>query len=288
MNVVLITGMLAAGKSIALRAFEDMDYYVIDNMPPSLIRSFLNLQRDTGVSQNAAFVIDMRAESYFSELYEAIDYLKNSEEFLFTMLYVDANDEALISRYKLNRRRHILMEGDENVQETIRRERAMLSPLKDMADYYIDTSETTDAQFRRKVLHIYEGARGDSRRFIVNIISFGFKYTLPKDADIVFDVRFAPNPFHEEDLRHFSGLDERVAAYVTQREETEKFLSMAFDMITYLLPYYEKDGKSQLIIGVGCTGGRHRSVAIAAKLSEMLSGDEVYVVLSHRDIEKEN
>ncbi|MBR5995438.1 MAG: RNase adapter RapZ [Eubacteriaceae bacterium] len=288
MNVVLITGMLSAGKTISLRVFEDIGYYVIDNMPPSLIRPFISLAKESGKQQDTAFVIDMRAESYFSELKEAVEYLRSSKDFTFTILYIDADDETLIARYKTSRRRHSLMKGSESMQATIRRERELLEPFKDMADYYIDTSATTESQFREKIRSIFEGAESIARRFIVNVVSFGFKYTLPRDADIVFDVRFAPNPFYIEELKHTNGLNPDTAAYVLDKEETRRFLRMAFDMISYLLPFYEKEGKSQLVIAVGCTGGKHRSVAIAERLGEMLSGKDVYVAVSHRDMDKDN
>ena len=285
MKVVLITGMLASGKSIALRVFQDMDYYVIDNMPPSLIPRFMELAASaTPKIDKVAFVIDIRAEGLFKDIDEAIEYLR--EATIFDMLFIDASDEVLISRYKLNRRRHITFEQD-RISEAIRKEREMLEPLREAANYIIDTSATTEAELKEKIHEIYDESGEGTTKFLINISSFGFKYGILSDADMVFDARFAPNPFYIPELKPLSGLDERVSGYVLRFPETRTFLDKIRELIDYLIPYYKKEGKTQLIIGIGCSGGRHRSGAIAEALKETLSDPSLSVIAEHRDLERD-
>ncbi len=287
MKVVLITGMLASGKSIALRVFQDLGYYVIDNMPPSLIQPFLKLASNSSPKiEKAAFVVDVRAEGFFKDINAAIDFLE--ENTLFDILFIDAEDEVLLSRYKLNRRRHIAFDED-RISEAINKERQRLAPLKEKADYYIDTSKLTEAKLKKRIHEIYDDAGESEARFLINVTSFGFKYGILTDADMVFDARFAPNPYYIEELKPLSGLDESVASYVFGFEETNEFLAKITDLIVFLLPFFEKEGKTQLVVGVGCSGGRHRSVAISEKLANALSDStDCIVICEHRDIEKDN
>lgn len=283
MKVVLITGMLASGKSIALRVFQDMDYYVIDNMPPSLIPKFLDLATNTTPAiDKVAFVIDIRAEGLFKDIDEAIDYLK--ETTIFDILFIDANDEVLLSRYKLNRRRHIAFDND-RIGEAIRKERALLAPLREMSNYIIDTSLMTESEMKLKIHEIYDESGDGKTRFLINIMSFGFKYGIPSDADMVFDARFAPNPYYIPELKPLCGLDKAVSDYVMSFDETVSFLDRITDMIRFLLPYYIREGKTQLVIAVGCSGGRHRSVALAEGLKNALDDGDISVICEHRDLE---
>lgn len=285
MKVVLITGMLASGKSIALRVFQDMDYYVIDNMPPSLIPPFLQLAVNTKPKiEKVAFVVDVRAEGFFNSINETIKYLDDNT--IFDILYIDASDEVLLSRYKLNRRRHIAFDND-RISEAIRKERDKLQILKNQADYIIDTTNLKESEFKAKIHEIYDGEDGSERKFLLNITSFGFKYGILKDADLVFDARFAPNPYYLDELKPKSGLDEEVRNYVLSFSETQTFIDKIVDMLNYLLPFYIKEGKTQLIVGIGCSGGRHRSVAITEELKERLEKIDCTIITDHRDIDKD-
>ena len=285
MKVVLITGMLASGKSIALRVFQDMDYYVIDNMPPSLIPPFLQLAVNTKPKiEKVAFVVDVRAEGFFSSINDTVKYLDDNT--VFDILYIDASDEVLLSRYKLNRRRHIAFDND-RISEAIRKEREQLEPLRNQADYIIDTTGLKEAEFKAKIHEIYDEEGLGRRRFLLNITSFGFKYGILKDADLVFDARFAPNPYYLDELKPLSGLDDKVSNYVLSFDETQEFIEKITDMITYLLPFFIKEGKTQLVVGIGCSGGRHRSVAIAEELKERLLGTDCHIITDHRDLDKD-
>lgn len=287
MKVVLITGMLASGKSIALRVFQDLGYYVIDNMPPSLIQPFLKLASSSSPKiEKAAFVVDVRAEGFFKDINSAIEFLE--ENTLFDILFIDARDEVLLSRYKLNRRRHIAFDED-RISEAINKERQRLAPLKEKADYYIDTSKLTEARLKKRIHEIYDDAGEVEARFLINVTSFGFKYGILTDADMVFDARFAPNPYYIDELKPLSGLDGSVADYVFDFEETNVFLNRITELIVFLLPFFEREGKTQLVLGVGCSGGRHRSVAISERLAQNLSkATDCIVICEHRDIEKDN
>ena len=228
----------------------------------------------------------MRAEGFFKDINAAIDFLE--ENTLFDILFIDAKDEVLLSRYKLNRRRHIAFDED-RISEAVNKERQRLAPLKERADYYIDTSKLSEAKLKKRIHEIYDDAGESEAKFLINVTSFGFKYGILTDADMVFDARFAPNPYYIEELKPLSGIDKSVADYVFDFEETKEFLAKITDLVVFLLPYFEKEGKTQLVVGVGCSGGRHRSVAISEKLAKNLSeSTECIVICEHRDIEKDN
>lgn len=284
MRVILVTGMLASGKSIALRLFQDLGYFCIDNLPPSLIKPFIELtQKSEPQIHKVALVIDARGEAFFSELENALEFLENNTDC--EILYVDAIDEVLIQRYKLMRRRHLMAEN-ERIEETIRKEREMLSSLREKANYIIDTSYTKDNQFKMKLLSIYSGNES-SKKMVINIVSFGFKYGILKDGDLIFDVRFLPNPYYDDRLKYLTGLNENVQQYVLGFEESTEFIKRLYDMIEFLLPCYKKEGKSQLIVGIGCSGGRHRSVTIAEELAKKFLSEDLIVSIEHRDINKD-
>ena len=230
--------------------------------------------------------MDVRAEGFFKDINAAIDFLE--ENTLFDILFIDAKDEVLLSRYKLNRRRHIAFDED-RISEAVNKERQRLAPLKERADYYIDTSKLSEAKLKKRIHEIYDDAGESEAKFLINVTSFGFKYGILTDADMVFDARFAPNPYYIEELKPLSGIDKSVADYVFDFEETKEFLAKITDLVVFLLPYFEKEGKTQLVVGVGCSGGRHRSVAISEKLAKNLSeSTECIVICEHRDIEKDN
>lgn len=284
MNVILVTGMLASGKSIALRVFQDLGYYCIDNLPPSLIISFVELAKKSEPQiDKVAFVVDARGEAFFHDLDKAMLYLQSETDC--EILYVDANDEVLIQRYKLMRRKHLMSEH-ERIEETILRERKTLEPLRKIANYFIDTSVTKDKEFKQKIYDMFSADSGKIE-FVVNVVSFGFKYGILKDADIVYDVRFLPNPYYIAELKNQTGLDENVRNYVFDFDETNIFIEKTCDLFQFLIPCFAKEGKSQLIVGIGCSGGRHRSVAVANEIGKRLLAMNYIVTVEHRDSYKD-
>ncbi len=280
MKVILVTGMLASGKSIALRVLQDLGYYCIDNLPPSLIISFIELTKKSEPRiDKVALVVDMRGEAFFSELDNAMIYLQAETEC--EILFVDADDEVLIQRYKLMRRRHIMAES-ERIEETILRERKILEPLRKIADYFIDTSNLKEKSLKDKLLKYFSDT-DQTKHFILNIVSFGFKYGILKDADMVFDARFLPNPYYHEALKHLTGLDPKVQNYVMGFDESKEFVERIYEFVAFLLPFYKREGRAQLVLGLGCSGGRHRSVTLAEMLAKKFNEQEATVTIEHRD-----
>ncbi len=283
MQVVLISGMLAAGKSIALRVIQDLGYYCVDNMPISLIKEFIELLRQReDAPEKVGLVIDMRGEVFFNELEDALQYLNETTDL--KTVFVDAKDDVLIQRYKTQRRRHIMSDG-ERLSVTIKRERALVNSIKNISDYVFDTSETTDNEFRAKLLEVLDTSDKDRLRAV--IVSFGFKYGIPKDADYIFDVRFIKNPYHVPELRHMTGLDKEVADYISSFDETTEFTEKISSLLDYIIPRFYEDGRRQLIIAFGCTGGRHRSVYFAQSMKELALKYTNNVIIEHRDILKD-
>ncbi len=283
MQVILISGMLAAGKSIALRVIQDLGYYCVDNMPISLIKDFVELLRTKDdAPEKVGFVIDMRGEVFFEQLDEALQYLNENTDL--KTVFVDAKDDVLIQRYKTQRRRHIMSDG-ERLSLTIKKERSLVNPIKNISDYVFDTSETTDNEFRAKLLEVLDTSSMDRLR--VAIVSFGFKYGIPKDADYIFDVRFIKNPYHDPSLRHMTGLDSQVADYIASFSETEEFTGKIASLLEYIIPRFYEDGRRQLIIAFGCTGGRHRSVYFADLMKNLALKYTNNVIVEHRDIQKD-
>lgn len=284
MRFVIVTGMSGAGKSSALKMLEDNNYFCVDNLPIELILKFaeLTFQTKTGHERNVALGIDIRSGQALGELDKVLKEMKQ-EHYQYEILFLDANDDILIKRFKETRRAHPLMpEG--RVDEGIKNERKQLEFLRKQADYIIDTSRLLTRELRMKIEDIYFKNK-EYKNLFVTILSFGFKYGIPTDADLVFDVRFMPNPYYVEGLRHKTGNEEEVQKYVMNSEVSAIFMEKLLDMISFLIPNYVKEGKNQLVIGVGCTGGKHRSVTVANELYDRLSKDEnLGIKVAHRDI----
>lgn len=282
-HVIIITGMSGAGKSVAMRSFEDMGYFCIDNLPPALLSKFIELIEDSrGKINKIALVMDLRGRDFFASLIDAIVDLNRYSWLKAQILFLEANDTTLVRRYKEARRSHPLAPSQAPLTG-IKKERKMLETLKGHANLIIDTSDLKPLELRDKIQNHFMQQSNDS--FIVNVISFGYKYGIPIDADLVFDIRFLPNPHYIETLRPKTGLEEDVATYVLQWQETKEFLEKIIDLLSFMLPHYKREGKSQLIIAIGCTGGKHRSVAIAEYLGKVFAKD-YFTRISHRDIEK--
>lgn len=267
LQIVIITGMSGAGKTVAMQSFEDMGFFCIDNMPPSLIPKFWELIRETGKLTRIALVIDLRSRSFFNEIQDMLIQLDNTEIIDTSILFLDASDEELVSRYKETRRTHpMAMNG--LITEGIRKERALLEEMKSESQFVLDTTDLTPRQLREKIMREFKTI--DTHTFRVELVSFGFKYGLPIDADIVMDVRFLPNPHYIDELRPLTGQDTPVYDYVMSFQETEEFYQKLIDLLTTILPGYKKEGKNNLTIAIGCTGGQHRSVAITERLGKDL------------------
>lgn len=281
MEVVIITGMSGAGKSASSDIFEDLGYYTLDNMPPSLLLSFIDLTTKSKKKINKiACVVDIRGGEFFADLMKSITLLKN-QSIDVKILYLDASDEILIRRYKEHRRPHPLALNG-NISQGIFNERELLSEVRNSADSIINTSNLTLGELRRKILSAFSLKDVDTK-LAISVVSFGFKHGILLDADLVFDVRFLPNPYYIEELKKSSGLNTDIKDYVFGFEEANEFLDKLVDMMEFLIPKYSKEGKTNLVIGIGCTGGKHRSVAIAQALTTRLEGNGEKVYVSHRD-----
>ena len=286
MRFVIVTGMSGAGKSTALNFLEDSGYYCADNLPVPLISKFVELlMLPDNEIEKAALGVDVRTGHSFDELGEVLDGLKDMGV-TYEVLFLESSDEVLIKRYKETRRIHPLA-GDGRVDVGIAREREALKPVKQRADYIFDTSQTLTRELKASLDKIFINNK-DYKNLFVTIVSFGFKYGIPIDADLVFDVRFLPNPYYFEELKHLSGNDRKVRDYVMSFKEADEFLDKLVDMLSFLMPNYIIEGKNQLVIAIGCTGGKHRSVTLANALYDRLSGHEDYgFKIEHRDIEKD-
>lgn len=282
-NLLIITGMSGAGKTVASQSLEDLGFFCVDNLPPLLIPKFAELiEQSGGRIQKVALVIDLRGREFFDTLSDALAQLDEMKRIHYQILFLDSSNHALVRRYKETRRRHPL--APEGLPlEGIEAERKMLEELKGRANLIVDSSHLKPAQLKEKITNYFSTV--DSK-LTVNITSFGFKYGIPIDADLVFDVRFLPNPHYVDELRPKTGLDEQVSAYVFQYEQTKEFIKKLDDFIAFTLPHYEREGKSQLVIGIGCTGGKHRSVAISEHLGQKFK--EHYMTrVTHRDIDRD-
>ena len=286
MRIVIVTGISGAGKSTALEMLEDAGYFCVDNLPVPLLPKFMEMLILPGSEYTKVGLgIDIRSSQKFGQLRETLETLRK-KDVKFEILFLDASDEALIKRYKETRRSHPLA-GDGRVDKGIDEERRRTIFLKQQADYIIDTSQMLTRELRSEILKIFVENK-NYKNLYVTILSFGFKYGIPGDADLVFDVRFLPNPYYIQDLRPMSGNDAPVRDYVMSSETARKFLDKLVDMVQFLIPNYVAEGKNQLVIGIGCTGGKHRSVTLANALYYALEQEEGYgLKIEHRDIEKD-
>lgn len=285
-QLVIITGMSGAGKTIAVQSLEDLGFFCVDNLPPVLIPKFAELiEQSNGKIGKVALVIDLRGREFFKSLNESLQYINENHTINCEILFLDAKDEVLVQRYKESRRRHPMSQQSMPL-EGISAERMLLEDLKGKASLIINTSDLKPAMLKERIIAHFGQAQPKS--LTVNITSFGFKYGIPLDADLVFDVRFLPNPHYIDELRPNTGQHPDVYDYVMKWPETQKFLEKLVDMLEYLIPQYDEEGKSQVVIGIGCTGGKHRSVAITEYLGNTLNLKESEQIrVSHRDSERD-
>ncbi len=287
MEILIISGLSGGGKSKTASFLEDMGFYIVDNMPAAMILKFAEFcAAGSSRYQRVALVYDVRTASSFTELFDVLDKLKSMEGQC-RMLFLEASPETIIKRYKETRRRHPLSDGTLSLEAAVEKERELLAPVRERADFVIDTSKTSTAQLRMELLRIFDG-KGEKGGLSVTVASFGFKYGLPLEADLIFDVRFMPNPFYIDELRHQTGLDDAVRDYVFSFPQTGSFMKRLEDLLALTLPLYAEEGKTGLFIGVGCTGGHHRSVAVAHALTEFIRAQGYQVQETHRDMSRES
>ena len=283
MEVVIITGLSGAGKTKAVEWFEDKGYYCVDNIPPALIKNFIELSMaGTKKIKKAAFVTDIRGGDFLADARAVIESLKNDENISFKMLFIEASNEALIRRYKETRRMHPLSNRPIN-DAIIDEEKKILSDLRTEANYIIDTSRMKVSEFGDEMSKIFESGN-EGKTFILNIMSFGFKKGLPQEADWVVDARFIPNPYYVQSLRKLTGNNKKVANYVLGKDVTKEFLNRYTELIRREIPNYIKEGKYSLTIAIGCTGGQHRSVALANEIARIFREEGRRVTLEHREL----
>ena len=268
MELLIVTGMSGSGKSSVMDVMEDIGYYCIDNIPPMLISQFVDLcrQSETGIDKIAA-AVDIRSGDMFAEIFRSWQKLRANSDISVKVLFIEAKDEVLIKRYKETRRKHPLDEKfNGNMHEAIRYEWQQLSQLREIADYYIETSELSASQLKEQIKKLF--LERDSDSLAIKVMSFGFKYGVSTESDLVFDVRCLPNPFYRPELRNLTGMDQEVRDYVMAQEESQALYKRIVDYLECTLPMYEKEGKAQLVIGLGCTGGQHRSLTFAILLAK--------------------
>ncbi len=283
MKLMIITGMSGAGKSRALDFFEDKGYYCVDNLPPTLIENFADLCQESNFDR-LALVSDIRGREFFEALTAALNSL-DEKDLIYEVLFLEATNETLVNRFKETRRRHPLDEKG-RLLEAIKRERSMLEDIKGRASKVLDTSQFTVREFREELDRLYSNEEMPVSSMSLTLLSFGFKHGPPMDADMVLDVRFLPNPHYVDRLREQTGCDGEVQRYIFKWPVAEKFYDHLFNFVSFLLPEYEKEGKSHFMIAVGCTGGHHRSVATVLRLKNFLTSQDYQVNVEHRDIDK--
>lgn len=285
MRFVIVTGMSGSGKRTAMKMLEDVGFYCVDNLPVPLIEKFVELiTAPRSEISKVALGLDVRADQPFEDVEKMLEGLKSSQ-YIFEILFLESGDSVLLKRYKETRRMHPLS-PDGRVEEGIHKEREILKGIRDKADYVIDTSSLLVRELKEEIDRIFVNNE-EYNSLIVSIMSFGFKNGIPTDADLVFDVRFLPNPFYIDELKHKTGNDKEVRDYVMEFSESEAFMVKLTDMLDFLIPNYVKEGKHQLVIGIGCTGGKHRSVTLANELYERMKDRGNYgIKLYHRDIKQ--
>ncbi len=287
MQLLIVTGMSGSGKSSVMDVMEDIGYYCIDNIPPKLIGRFVDLCRKSETNINRiAVAVDIRTGDMFAEIFRSWQALKSEKDVEVKVLFIEASDEVLIKRYKETRRKHPLDEKfNGNLHEAIQYEWNQLSQLREIADYYIETSNLSASALKEQVKALFLDRSSDS--LTIKVMSFGFKYGVSTESDLVFDVRCLPNPFYVEELRRHTGLENCVRDYVMGFEEAQVFFEKLTDLVDYLLPMYVREGKSQLVIAFGCTGGKHRSITFAELMAKHLTETGYKVQKYHRDITKD-
>jgi len=286
MEFLIVTGMSGAGKTQAIRCLEDLGFYCVDNLPPTLITKFAEVCFKTeGKIDKIAIVVDIRGRTFFDDLLGSLSKL-DKEGYLYEVLYLEATDETLVKRYKESRRKHPLA-PDGRIINGISIEKKKLKGIRERASKIINTSKLTNKELNEEITMTYGDEGQIESPLLINVMSFGFKYGIPLDADLVMDVRFIPNPYYIAELKPFSGLDKPVKDYVLSKVETQQFVEKFIDMLKFLIPNYKIEGKRQLIVAIGCTGGRHRSVAIANKIYETLNHQGNSVTIDHRDINED-
>ena len=285
MRFVVVTGMSGAGKTGAIRALEDLGYFCVDNLPAPMISSFAENCLNAETIEKSAVVLDIRSGVWFSQIFEEIQKLK-SKGVSCEVLFMDAQDDVLVRRYKETRRRHPLENKQSNIVTALHSERERLNAVREIADHVIDTSFFSAKRTRFELFAIF-GEEQRNHGITVNVQSFGFNYGIPKETDMVFDARFLANPFYVPELREKTGMDEQVADFLSSEESCNEFFKKLFDMLELMLPNYVEEGKNHLDIAFGCTGGHHRSVYLAEKTSEWLENKGYFVMVHHRDIDKE-
>lgn len=286
MEILIISGLSGSGKSRAATFLEDIGYYIVDNLPAEMMLKFANFCTASGGRYDrVALVYDVRAGEPFQRLVDVVDKLRRKGGVRCRMLFLEADTRAIISRYKETRRSHPLCAEGLSIEEAVRRERELLAPVRERADFVLDTSAFSTAKLRSELLSLFGG--GDTQQALnVSVMSFGFKNGLPLEADLVFDVRFLPNPYYVPELKNLTGLDEPVREYVFASEAAGRFLERLEPLLAFLLPQYLQEGRTELVIAVGCTGGRHRSTAMAHHLANYIGELGYPVSESHRDISR--
>lgn len=287
MQILIVTGMSGSGKSSVMDVMEDIGFYCIDNIPPKLITQFVDLcrQSESDISK-IAVAVDIRTGDMFAEIFRSWQELKRQPDVDVKVLFIEATHDVILKRYKETRRKHPLSEKfNGNIHEAINYEWSQLSQLREIADYYIETSNFTSSQLKEQVKTIFLEKSSDS--LIIKVMSFGFKYGVATDADLMFDVRCLPNPFYIEELRNHTGCDSCVRDYVMGFEQSQTLFAKLTDLIDYLIPLYVQEGKSQLVISFGCTGGKHRSITFAELMAKHLIEKDYKVQKYHRDITKD-
>lgn len=282
-RIIIVTGLSGSGKTQACRYLEDLGYFCVDNLPPVFIPKFMELcSHASNRVSRIVFVVDTRSREFFDNLLQVLEEMDKADR-EYEMLFMDASDDVIIRRYKETRRSHPMAPAS-RISEGVAKERSRLAAVRKKATYVIDTSNFTNANLRDKIVQIF--GKNDGVEMSISVLSFGFKFGMPLDADIVLDVRFLPNPFYIDSLRHKSGAVPEVAAYIEEKPATQEFLKRVDSLLEFLIPQYVKEGKSQLVIAIGCTGGMHRSVYVAGHIFSLLVKKGYNANLEHRDLMK--
>lgn len=284
LQTVIITGMSGAGKTVAMQCFEDMDYYCIDNLPPSLIPTFIELFDQTQSSNRVALVVDLRSSDFFDDFSEIVEENLKDLDTIPKILFLDASNRTLVARYKESRRSHPLSTQG-RIMDGILKERALLEGIKGRSDIIIDTTNLNSRGLRKRIIDEFNVEKEET--FHIDLLSFGFKHGTPLDADLLIDVRFLPNPHYIDELRPQTGLDDEVYEYVMSQPDTELFYEKYTDLLDFLLPRYKLEGKASVTIAIGCTGGKHRSVALTERIAQKYEAAGYIVNRIHRDKDKE-